>query len=340
MTDEVQAPLRSMRAPEMINIQLTTRCPLRCPQCYCDFHQGKDIKPELALKYIDQAAALKIPLISLSGGETLVYPYLEELLQAIHAKGIKSAIAISGWGVDTVKLQTLKSAGVGEIYVSLNGSSPEINDKSRQGYALAINALRLLQQDGQADYYINWVARNDNVPDFPNLVELAQSMGVRGVVIVESKPDAAYELPASLSRENFILLADYLKKHHQQDIPVAIEPCFSPLRAFIQQHFLWNGNTGFDKGCGAGRSSMAVDVDGNLIPCRHLLYPESYELIADYWQHSEVLDKLRRFEDNKGEPCRSCTLGKYCLSCRAVADKVEKNLFSGNHYCQAGAVAR
>lgn len=329
-----------MRAPEMINIQLTTRCPLRCPQCYCDFHQGKDIKLEVALRYVEQAAELKISHISLSGGETLVYPYLEELLQAIHAKGITSAIAISGWGFDAAKHQALKRAGVSEIYVSLNGSTPAINHQSRQGYALAINALRLLQEDGQTDYYINWVARNDNVPDFPQLVKLAQSMGVRGIVILESKPDAANELQSSLSRENFILLANYLKKHNQQDLTVEIEPCFSPLRAFIQQHFLWNGNTGFDKGCGAGRSSMAIDVDGKLLPCRHLLYPESYERIADYWLHSEVLDKLRRFEENKGEPCRSCTLGKYCISCRATADKVEKNLHSGNYYCQARAVAK
>ena len=28
-------------------------------------------------------------------------------------------------------------------------------------------SLHLLQADGQVDYYINWVARNDNVKDFP-----------------------------------------------------------------------------------------------------------------------------------------------------------------------------
>lgn len=330
---EIKAPLRSLHSPEIMNIELTTCCPLRCPQCYCDLNQGKDIKKEIALKYIEQAASLQIPYINLSGGETLVYPYLTDLLELISIRGLNSAIAISGWGFDQVRLKELKRAGVDEIYVSLNGSSQEINELSRDGYDMAVNALRLLQMDQQVDYYINWVARNDNIDDFPELVQLAQSFGVKGIVILESKPDASYVLQATLSKDKFFMLANYLKKHDQQSIHIEVEPCFSPLRAYINNSYFWNRNTGVNKGCGAGRNAMAVDVDGNLIPCRHLLYPESYNSIEDYWWNSQLLNKLREYEDHKEEPCLHCYLTNNCISCRAVADKVEKNLFSGNRYC-------
>lgn len=329
----IPRPLRSLPIPEIMNIELTTRCPLRCPQCYCDLHQGKDIPKEVALKYLEQAACLGIPYINLSGGETLVYPHLGELLQFTSARGLNSAIAISGWGFDKGKLVELKNAGVGEIYVSLNGSTEEINAKSRDGYQLAINALQLLTEDQQVDYYINWVARNDNVEDFPNLVSLGQRFGVKAIIILEQKPDASYVMQATLSRDNFLLLANYLKKHNQQQMNIAVEPCFSPLRAYIYNSYLLNRNVGVNKGCGAGRNAMALDVDGNLIPCRHLLYPERYDSIEDYWWHSDVLNKLRSFEDYREEPCQSCYLNKNCISCRAVADKVERNLFSGNNYC-------
>ena len=295
---EIKAPLRSLHSPEIMNIELTTRCPLRCPQCYCDLNQGKDIKKEIALKYIEQAASLQIPYINLSGGETLVYPYLTDLLELISIRGLNSAIAISGWGFDQVRLKELKRAGVDEIYVSLNGSRQEINALSRDGYDMAVNALRLLQMDQQVDYYINWVARNDNIDDFPDLVQLAQSFGVKGIVILESKPDASYVLQATLSKDNFLMLANYLKKHDQQSIHIEVEPCFSPLRAYINNAYFWNRNTGVNKGCGAGRNSMAVDVNGNLIPCRHLLYPETYENIEDL-ARSEVLNKLREYEITK-----------------------------------------
>jgi radical SAM protein with 4Fe4S-binding SPASM domain len=337
---KIEAPLRSMHTPEIMNIELTTRCPLRCPQCYCDLNRGQDIKKEIAFKYIDQAADLKIPFINLSGGETLIYPYLTELLERISSRGLSSAISISGWGFDPARLLKLKRAGVDEIYVSLNGSTREINELSRDGYEMAVNALNLLKADRQVNYYINWVARNDNAEDFPQLVSLAEELGVKGIVILESKPDAGYALQSTLSPEHFLGLADYLKKHEQQKISIQVEPCFSPLRAYINNYYLWNRNTGVNKGCGAGRNAMAVDVEGNLIPCRHLLYSESFESIEDYWWKSKVLNKLRQFEDYREEPCRSCYLKNNCISCRAVADKVEKNLFSGNHYCSAREMAK
>lgn len=323
----------AMCAPEIMNIELTTRCPLRCPQCYCDLNQGKDIEKEVALKYIEQAARLKIPFINLSGGETLVYPHLTELLEYISDKGLSSAIAISGWGFDFKKLKEFTRAGVDEIYVSLNGSTEEVNAQSRDGYEMAIQALELLKADQQSQYYINWVARNDNIDDFPALVGLAKKYGVKGVVVLESKPDASYVIQAALSKDKFLFLANYIKEHDQKEIRIAVEPCFSPLRAYINNYFLINHNIGINKGCGAGRNGVAVDVDGKLIPCRHLLYPEKYDDIEDYWYNSELLNKLRRFEGNREEPCKSCYLNNNCLSCRSVADKVEKNLFSGNHYC-------
>lgn len=180
------------------------------------------------------------------------------------------------------------------------------------------------------------MARNDNAADFPNMVSLAQDFKVKGIVVLVSKPDADYVLQANLNKENFLLLASYLKKHNQEELNIEVEPCFSPLRAYINNYYFYNRNIGVNKGCGAGRNAMAVDVEGNLIPCRHLLYPETYEDIEDYWWNSEVLHKLRSFEDKRPEPCQSCYLSNNCFSCRAVADKVNKNILAGNQDCLIG----
>ena len=49
---------------------MTSRCPLRCPQRYCDLNQGKDLPVEKALSWIDQAARSGVQTVNLSGGET------------------------------------------------------------------------------------------------------------------------------------------------------------------------------------------------------------------------------------------------------------------------------
>lgn len=330
---QVRAPLRSLSIPNMMNIELTTRCPLNCPQCYCELNTGKDIDKEVALKFIKEAAHLQIPYLNLSGGETLVYPHLTELLAAASCQGLSSAIAVSGWGFTTEKLQEFTRAGLDELYVSLNGSTEEVNSLSRDGYQEAIKALEILRESSFKKYFINWVAREDNIADFPQLVRLAEEMEVKGIIILALKPDSEHQLKSTPSKESFGELVTYLKNSRDKRISIDVEPCYSPLRAYLSQSFFLNHNTGLNKGCGAGRNNLSLDVDGNLTPCRHLLYPEKYGSITEYWNESKILDQLRRVEDNREEPCKSCYLTKNCLSCRAVADKISHSFNAGNSFC-------
>ena len=38
-----------------MNMELTTACPLRCPQCYCSLEGGKHLDLETAMHYLEQA---------------------------------------------------------------------------------------------------------------------------------------------------------------------------------------------------------------------------------------------------------------------------------------------
>jgi hypothetical protein len=67
---------RAFDTPLLMNLELTTRCPFRCPQCYCSLEGGKDLAYDKALYWIREAAKNKMQTVNLSGGETLVYPHL------------------------------------------------------------------------------------------------------------------------------------------------------------------------------------------------------------------------------------------------------------------------
>ena len=319
--------------PRMMNIELTTRCPLHCPQCYCDLSQGRDIDLETAKGFVRQAGALQMQQINLSGGETLAYPHLSELIACCREHGIRANVALSGFGFDVEVLRNLRSAGVGGIFISLNGSTEAVNRQSRDGYDLAIKALATLQQENDPDYLINWVAHRHNVEDFPALVALAESYGVKTVVVMAFKPDSRHELPSLPSQEQLLYLADFIKKYPAGPLKIGIESCFSPLRALVGQKFFVNLNRGIDKGCQAGRDSLSVSVDGKLTPCRHLEIEEKNRSIAEYWQHSEVLKQLRAVEQETRTPCHGCSYERYCLHCMAVSWKMHGGLFKGNDFC-------
>ena len=61
-------------------------------------------------------------------------------------------------------------AGVGGIFVSLNGSTKKIGSKTRDGYELAIHALELLRDMAFDGVHINWVMHSNNADDFDYLV--------------------------------------------------------------------------------------------------------------------------------------------------------------------------
>lgn len=315
-----------------MNIELTTACPLRCPQCYCSLEGGKHIPLQTAKNYLKQAAELGLKHVELSGGETLCYPHLYELIQEAHELGVESNIAISGWHFDEQVLEKLIQAGLSRIFVSLNAPTEEINAKSRDGYHYAIDALKLLKKSSFTEVYINWVMHRDTADYLPEMIQLAQAYDVKAIVIMTPKPTSKLDLNTLPTKAQMEKVVQFIRTIRPGLLYV--ESCFSPLLAMLSETtLLGNVNTGLFKGCGAGRYMLSVSVDGLLSPCRHLEHYEQWDNLGDYWEKSPTLKKIRELEAAKEEPCASCQFGPYCRHCLAINDKLNGRLYLGNSLC-------
>lgn len=98
--------------PQLINIEVTDKCLLKCPQCYCQLNYGKELDKNIALTVIKEASKLNVKYINISGGETLLYPYLLELIFSCYKNNIYPNIAISGWGFNKTVLDNLIKNGI------------------------------------------------------------------------------------------------------------------------------------------------------------------------------------------------------------------------------------
>lgn len=323
---------RALDAPAAMNLELTSKCPLRCPQCYCDLIGGRDMPFETARRFVEDAASCGVREVNLSGGETMCYPYLTELIALCHEKGLISNIALSGFGVTKEKLQELIDAGVTRIFISLNGSCEEVNRLSRDGYELAIHALSVLKEISFHPVYMNWVMHRTNADDFPKYVSLVESYGVDRIHVMAFKPDAAHQLNTLPTGEQMKQVADFIR-HYKGPVTIDAEGCYSPMRALLYDSFFGNRNVGIVRGCMAGRLTMSVSIDGKMTPCRHLEFEEEFSSIQDYWDHSEILKKLRQVEDEMEEPCSTCRYSRNCLPCMAVNVKLHDELSMGFQEC-------
>lgn len=319
--------------PVLMNLELTTKCPLHCPQCYCELSGGKNMELETALHWIKEAAENQVKVVNLSGGETLLYPHLETLVKACSDYGMEANIAISGYGADKKTLEKLIRAGVSQICVSLNGSTEEINSCSRDGYDLARKALEELKKMQYANTYINWVMHSSNADDFENMIRLAERYEVSGIAVMVFKPDAEKQRKSVPTAEQIYKIAKCIKEY-QGKVRIEAEECFSQLRAVLGKRFFTNLNRGIEKGCGAGRDGFSVSVDGRITPCRHLEIEEEFASLRAYWEQSQVLKELRNVEEKIEEPCQKCCYKNYCLPCVAVNWKMNGRLYMGDASCR------
>ncbi|MBR0400737.1 MAG: radical SAM protein [Mogibacterium sp.] len=323
---------RILDKPIQMNLELTTRCPLHCPQCYVSLNNGREMPLDTALYWIRDAADAGVSEVNLSGGETLCYPHLTELIRECSRLGLKSNIALSGAYVTERRLNEFIDAGVSRIFVSLNGSTREINEKTRDGYELAINTLELLQAMNYSKTVINWVMHECNADDFPEMIRLAERYGASRLVVMVFKPDSSHQLSSYPTKEQICAVAEQIRQY-RGDVAVGPEVCFSQMCTLVKRSFFGSLNYGVFRGCGAGRDGISVTVDGKLTPCRHLEIEEEYDHIMDYWNDSPFLAKLRSVEEERREPCRGCKWENNCLPCMAVGMKLHGELNYGMAEC-------
>ena len=317
LSDEAPA----LKHPWHMNLELSDKCPLHCPQCYVSLNKSREMPLDTALYWLRDAANYGISTVSLSGGETLAYPHLDKVIGECKRLGLAANIAISGIYLDRERLKRLKASGVNEIYISLNGSTKEVNSFSRNGYEYAVSALKLLKESDFPDICVNWVMHHSNTQDFPDMIKLCEAYAVKKLIILGFKPDSSGQLKDYPTADDMRYVSDIVKGY-TGEMYIDAEPCFSQLRALIHQGHLWNINTGLLRGCGAGRDSVSVTCEGRLTPCRHLDKEEEWTSIKDYWEKSEYLDILREINDNPKGRCSSCRFNKNCLPCVATLYKM------------------
>lgn len=316
-----------------INIELTTSCPLRCPQCYCTLEGGKHIPLETAKQKLDEAAEHGVCQVQLSGGETLCYPQIVELVAYAAKKLPIVNLALSGWRLDEEKLMQLVDAGATGIFISLNGSTKEINSLTRDGYEYAISALELLDRCGFPNTIINWVMHSNNADDFEQMIQLAERYHVKSLVVLSLKPDSHHEMRSFPSAEQMYRVVDQIKQH-QGTVKLLIETCFSPMLAIILDTKLFgNLNVGPFRGCTAGLNSYSINVDGKYSPCRHLDYFEDWPSLDAYLSNSPILERLRHAEEDTRTPCDKCKFMEYCRPCLAVNSKLHGEIYKGHEMC-------
>lgn len=318
-----------LKYPKILQIEITKRCPLECPQCYKDLEGNLDIDFDFLSNFLKEEAKNGLKSVMLNGGEPLIYKHFMELLRIMHRSGIKSNVFTSGYNLTDEIMKCIRETNT-FFNISLNGSTEEINATSRDGYAIAMKAIQKLSV-GSADYGINWVARHDNVMDFPNIVAIAEEFNANNILIVGNKKNHKGVLQEPLTKEDYLFLKEYIGKHNKKEskVKIIVQTCFTSLNYILTPSV----KDRLNKGCPSGITFCSMTVDGLFMPCTHIYRLEKFDSVSSYWHQSKTLMEFRQFDKSSGL-CIHCSAWDNCQFCRATSKAAYDDFTKGLEECE------
>lgn len=178
--------------PLSVKIKLTWQCNLKCVMCSSWRVEGK--KPprpsyfqswEDLLPVLDDLVLLKTKKVHFSGGEPLMFPWLEQGIRYLTERGLHVSLVSNGTLWSRRKAQALVDAGLSQITFSLDSPLPETYRRIRgqdswervvQGIA---NTRLAIEKSGRSVLIkANTVLTQENFQEMLFWPELAHELGI------------------------------------------------------------------------------------------------------------------------------------------------------------------
>ncbi|HUC53038.1 MAG TPA: radical SAM protein [Candidatus Cybelea sp.] len=111
--------------PFLVHIIPTRRCNLACTYC----NEFDDFSPPVALeemhKRLDILADMGTSIITISGGEPLLHPEMDEIIRHIRRRGMIAGMITNGFLLTKDRIDRLNRAGLEHLQISIDNTKPD-----------------------------------------------------------------------------------------------------------------------------------------------------------------------------------------------------------------------
>jgi MoaA/NifB/PqqE/SkfB family radical SAM enzyme len=123
--------LASKRHPVLAHLIPIRRCNLSCTYCNEFDNFSKPVALDILFRRVDHLASLGTTIITLSGGEPLLHPELEEVVHRIRQRGLLAGMITNGYLLTPQRIERLNRAGLDHLQISIDNVQPdEVSKKS------------------------------------------------------------------------------------------------------------------------------------------------------------------------------------------------------------------
>ena len=136
--------LASKNHPILAHLIPIRRCNLSCTYCNEFDNFSKPVALEEMFQRVDHLAALGTTIITLSGGEPLLHPHLEEIVHRIRQRGVLAGMITNGYLLTPQRIEHLNRAGLDHLQISIDNVKPD--DVSKKSLKVLDRKLHMLSE--------------------------------------------------------------------------------------------------------------------------------------------------------------------------------------------------
>ena len=101
------------------------RCNLACGYCNKYDQVSKPVPLEVMKKRLDKLAELGTSIVTISGGEPMMHPQLDEMVRHIRSRGMIAGLISNGYYFQPEKVKKLNEAGLDYLQISIDNVKPD-----------------------------------------------------------------------------------------------------------------------------------------------------------------------------------------------------------------------
>lgn len=243
----------------IIQFQYDYTCNFQCEHCCITKLRKKETErcftiPDVK-EFSRQADEMGLAHWVITGGEPLVFPDLDKLVEAIDPQKFYITSDTNGWFLDDKKAKHLKKIGVDKIQLSLDSLDPKGHDDFRRKKGSHERAVKAIDAALNADLAIilATVMTHQRVhsEEFIQFLEFAQKKGI-GTFITYAKPVGDWEGKTDMlvTKEDMDHIRTLEKKYN---VFTHLTPSY-----------------GHDFGCIACKRMISVTKYGDILPCPYI----------------------------------------------------------------------
>jgi pyrroloquinoline quinone biosynthesis protein E len=296
--------------PYTLVAELTYACPLACPYCSnpVDFAARRaELTTDDWASVFEQAAALGVMQLHLTGGEPLVRKDLEALVVRAHAVGLYTNLVTSGLPLTRERLKALGEAGVDHVQLSVQDATAKGSDTiaGTESFEQKTRVAAWLR-DLAMPFTLNVVLHRGNLDHIEEILAMGERLGANRLELANTQ----YLGWALENRARLMPTREQLAVAYE-----AAERARARLRGKVEVVFVKPDYFGkFPRACmdGWAQRFLLVSPEGLALPCHaaHTIPGLVFEDVrgrplAEIWGGSPGLEAFRG-EGWMPEPCQSC----------------------------------